>query len=70
MQPVQLQPMPFLRVGDPAVMTRPPTLYQTQWVRGIPPVYSEIPVRYVQSTAQTPVWLPGSVEHDDLITYF
>lgn len=26
--------------------------------------------RYVQSTAQTPVWLPGSVEHDDLITYF
>lgn len=65
-----LHPVPFLRVGDPAVRTRPPTLYQTQWVRGNPPVYSEIPVRYVQSSAQTPVWLPGNVEHDDLITYF
>ncbi|MGJ7582367.1 hypothetical protein ACSFA3_19495 [Variovorax sp. RHLX14] len=69
-QNTPLQPVPFLRVGDPAIRMQPPRLYQGQWVRGQPPVYNEIPVIYVQNIPQPPVLSSVSSQHDDLITYF
>lgn len=59
-----MQAVPFLRVGDPAVRLVPPPLYQAQWVRGLAPVYNEVPVSYVQR--QSPV----IAAPDELITYF